>query len=58
MEQSNKVIFGLSLQVTIEVEKGSGYFYLREVESQVLQVSYLTKSKSVLVRKRVRIPSL
>ncbi|KAK7447124.1 hypothetical protein BaRGS_00040214 [Batillaria attramentaria] len=38
-----------SNKVTIDVEKGSGYFYLREIESQVLQVSYLAKSKSVLV---------
>nr|KAG5685485.1 hypothetical protein BaRGS_003378 [Batillaria attramentaria] len=48
-EYLRQAAVSFSAQVTIDVEKGSGYFYLREIESQVLQVSYLAKSKSVLV---------
>ncbi|XP_070200007.1 nuclear pore membrane glycoprotein 210-like [Littorina saxatilis] len=38
-----------SNKVMINVERGSGYFHLAKLESQVLDTSYISRSKSVLV---------
>ena len=40
---------GTVLQVTVNVEKGSGYFHLGQVEPKVLKASYIARSKAVLV---------
>ncbi|XP_076471495.1 nuclear pore membrane glycoprotein 210-like [Babylonia areolata] len=38
-----------SNKVMISVERGSGYFHLPQVDSQVMKASYVSKSKGVLI---------